>query len=489
MKPFIMKAIIKYLSVVALSSLAAVAVSCKGEDQPESEKKYEMEDIVIPMTFDTFISSSDVVIDSKDTTSLLVSTAYLDNVVKKEIVDEVTYLAIWLGPNQFPFYRQVLKSEKIASDRVRLSVAPADISCCLAEGQYNISTEVFCNPKEQPRQNGKTGSINSLYYYNSAEDEYHPVAIIPSANSGANVGENGKYDSNYDHLNSTMIEDWPSQNWTFDNTLKLSFEAKDKYFGDDDTEVKIGFASIKAAASVGVRFTLDVGVEWKKTTVAFVPIWYPSTSLEKFETIFMGGFDAEYQAVAQIQGSVEKKNEISLVTLAPVNLVFMIGPVPVLIDMSPEIVFGYKFELSGAFGLTQIGSMSVGCENGVSYSNGQWTPISNSKPFDPDFKFGLDVEGSVEGTLGLYLKIPVKIDKIAGPYISVGPEFKAKAEGMALFEIPPSDEDSYSPEFSTSVDVAVNAQVGAELKLLNWKIGTPKLEFTLFKTNLFSWPD
>lgn len=121
-----MKASAKFLLLASFVLFAAAMSSCNKsastEDPTPPEEHYtSMNDIVIGMTFDTFLSPDDVVIENDDTTSMIVSKPYLES-LGKEIVEQITYIALWLAPTDYPFYRQVMKCEDADADHLRLTV-------------------------------------------------------------------------------------------------------------------------------------------------------------------------------------------------------------------------------------------------------------------------------------------------------------------------------------------------------------------------------
>lgn len=480
----------------ALLPLAVAFSSCNKEKEEKGDKQYTMQDIVMSMTFDTFLKEDDVVIENEDTTSLLVSKEYMETVVKKEIVNEITYLAIWLKPGEYPFYRQVQDSQDAGDGRIRLLVIPADVSCCLPEGSYHLNTDVYRNEDEKPRLGGAgpNGTINSDYYYNPYYDEYHPVAIFSDHTGMTSVGAGESAEVNFANQSSPMVEDWETTKWTINPSLNIQWETKDKYFGggsdeDDEEPFKIGLAYANLEASAGVRLTLDVGVKWNSKKVWFVTIWYPTPCLDEFAAAFNASFEAEYKAVVELNLTHEDEHDYTLFKCSAINAVFMIGPVPVLIDCEPEFIFRYEYSIGGGVGFANEGKISVGVEKGRQYKDGRWNNIENSKPFEAEFRNGIDIHGEFEGQLGLYLKIPLKIDKLVGPYLLVGTRLEAEAKGEYMVEVPYSVKPDTHADFEASLDWWAGAEVGAEIKFMNWKIGSAAVEFQLFKKNLFMWPE
>lgn len=243
---------IKKLMAAALAICAIILAPSCGKDDPEQpEKEYTMEDIVLPMTFDRFLDKNDVVIENTDTSSILVSKVFLDEVVKKEIVPDLSYLAVWLKPNQCPFYRLVTGFEDLGDGRLRLEVEPADVSCCIPDGEYTFNTDIYRNEAETPRINGAGSPINSDYYFDPLNREYHPVAIFMDSAGQTPLDENDKYEINFESLPGPLLEDYFSQleeagnpdNWTINPSLTISFATKDKYFGKEESSAKTGLNS------------------------------------------------------------------------------------------------------------------------------------------------------------------------------------------------------------------------------------------------------
>lgn len=483
--------------VAALMICAIVLIpSCRKDEPEQPEKEYTMEDIVLPMTFDKFLDMDDVVIENNDTSSLLVSKAFLDEVVKKEIVPDLSYLAVWLKPNQHPFYRLVTGFEDLGDGRLRLAVEPADVSCCLPEGEYSLNTDLYRNKAETPRVYGADGPINSDFYFDPFNREYHPVAVFFDSTGQTPLDENEKYELNFESLPSPLLEDYFNQleeagdpdNWTINPSLTVSFTTKDKYFGKEESSAKIGLESAVLKATAGFRLTLDVGVHVKRKMVGFIPIYYPVPYLDEFAASGNYGFNANYNAIAEMRGAKKFGDDYVLFKVKAINSVFMLGPVPLLVSADPEFIFRCKGEVSGGIGVRSVGKMEISREQGISYKGGKWRPIENKKPFTRDVQTGFNLNGQLSGQLGVFLKIPVKLDKLAGPYLSVGGQVEAKAEGNVMFEVPRKSEYP-AVDFKAVIDMWAGAEFGAEIEFMKWKLTSPKIQFKILNENLLTWPE
>lgn len=492
-----MKSLEKLMAAALMAFAIVLSPSCSKDDDPEEpEKEYKMEDIVLPMTFDKFLSNEDVVIENSDTSSILVSKAFLDQVVKKEIIPDLSYLAVWLKPNQYPFYRLVTGAEDLGDGRVRLATEPADVSCCLPEGEFTLNTDIYRNEAEKPRMNGSGSPINSDYYFDPINREYHPVAIFLDSTGQTPLDNNDSYEINFESLPSPLIEEYFKQledsgnpdNWTINPSLSVSFATKDKYLGKEEDKSKIGLENAVLKATAGFRLTLDVGVHMKKKKIGIIPIYYPVPYIQEFAASGSYGFNAEYNAISEMRGTKKFGDDYVLFKVKAINSVFMLGPVPLLVSADPEFIFRCKGEMSGGIGVRSIGKMEISREQGIRYKGGKWSPIENKKPFTRDIHTGFNLNGQLSGQLGMFLKIPVKLDKLAGPFLSVGGQVEAKAEGIIMFEVPKKSEFP-SVDFKAAIDMWVGAEFGAELEFMKWKLTSPKIQFKILQENLLTWPE
>lgn len=490
-----MKPLEKILAAALMICAVVLISSCKKDDPEQPEKEYTMEDIIVPLTWDRFLKADDVIIEKNDTSSLLISTQFLNEVVKKEIVPGLSYLAIWLKPDQYPFYRLVVGIGD-EGDRQRLTVEPADVSCCIPDGEHSFNTDLYRNVMEEPRIVGSGGPINSDYYFDPVNRDYHPVAVFFDSTGQMPLDENDEVEINFKSLPSPLVEDYFSQfdsyvdpdNWTINPSLTISFTTKDKYFGKEDSSAKNGLKRAAVKATAGFKLTVDVGVQMKKKKIGFVPIYYPDPYVKEFAVSGNYGFSADYEAISQMRGEKKFGDDYPLFKTSGINTVFMLGPIPLLISADPEFIFRCKGSVTGGIGVSNIGKMEANREQGIQYKGGKWKPIDNKKPFKAEMKTGFNVNGTLSGQLGIFLKVPLKIDKLAGPYLAVGGQIEAKADGSVFFEIPRKSEWP-TVDFKATIDMWAGAEFGAEIKFMKWKLTSPKVEFKLLQENLLTWPE
>lgn len=487
-----MKPLNRHLAAALMICAAVLTSSCRKDDPEQPEKMYTLEELVLPLTWDKFRYNDDVIIEKPDTSSMIVSESFIDDVVKKEIVPGLSYLAVWLKSNQHPFYRLVTGCEDLGDGRLRLSVERADVSCCLPPGEYTLNTDLYRNAAEEPRIGGAGGPINGDYYFDPINREYHPVAIFTDGEAGTPLDENDICEINFELLKSPLVEDYFKQldedNWSINPTLTISLTTKDKYFGKEESAAKIGIQNATLKSEAGFKITLDVGTHWKKKKLGFIPVYYPVTYLNEFAVSSSYSFSADYAAIAEIRGTKKFGDDYVLFKCKAINSVFWLGPVPLLVSSDPEFIFRCKGDLTGGVGARSTGKMEINEEHGIRYKDGKWRPIDNSKPFKPELHTGFDLNGKLSGSLGLLLKIPLKFDKLAGPYLSVGGQVDAGAEGTVMFEIPKKSEWP-TVDFKAKIDFWAGAELGAEIQFMKWKLASSKVVFKLFNVNLLTWPE
>lgn len=471
----------RFISFILPLCLVIGAASCKKEGKEESNVlRYEMEDIVIPMTFDTFTNKDDVIIDSpKDTSRMSVRKSYLNDVLQKEIIDSLTYLAVWLAPDQYPFYRLVTGSETDESDEyIHLKVSRADVSNCLGEGEYKLCTSVFVNPAETPRYSS-TGKINPDFYYEEATGEYHPVAMfvdVPDPDLES-IGEL-PLPLKFGDGSAILVEDMVRTKGGIDPSINMKLEVKDKFIPDTSI-VKIGLERFIMDTGVQLHLAIDVGVRIASKEVWIFTVYYPVPTLDEFKVVADAHFDADMKLIAKakIEGDLpDKFKDFPLFTFANLNMVFFVGPVPVVIDCCPQLIIGCDMYGSAGAGFYAEGKVESALEAGGYYENG-WNKVWKHE-CNTEFDCGLEVAGDVEASIGLFVKIPVKIDKLVGPYVQVGPRVEGEAHGRGALSLVDGEAKG---EFEAKAAVSVGGEFGAEIKFMSWNIAKWTVRFDAWK--------
>lgn len=472
--------------VFSIMVLPLLLVSCdkadisQGEDGERTDT-LKMSQLVIPLTFDKFLDKSDVVICDKDTSAILVRNAYLQKTNNNDIIDSLTFIAAWLAEKEHPFYRRILRTEIVdGGDLTKMYLGPADVSECLPAGTYDLSTELYYNKKERPRTND--GSFNELYYIDNETNVYHPISVWTRGGDGENAGD--YLPCNYDSLGDySLVEDMVADNFSFNPKLTTKLIRRKLYLNSDTTHQKIGFERIEVAIEAGLNFKLDIGTEHKQVKLFGIIPYYTMLEypyMKEFESSLSVDLKTDFKAVLQMTFAKEKADDVHLGSLKAVDYIFMIGPVPVLISCNPEIVFGYNYRVGASAGLVATGKIDTGIKAGARYK-GSWEPVWDSH-FDKDLTFGFQLDGELYNLMGIFLKVPVYIDHLAGPYIKAGPCFETKINGQASI----GDEEHNG--ITGSSDFLLRGEFGAEIKFLKWSLADWKTYFDFLKVNLVKYP-
>jgi hypothetical protein len=455
----------------------------KQKTAPESAQKALME--AYGLTFENFVTPNDVQILNADTTEISVNKALAEKLGITSFVNHP--LGIWDAKSHMPYARKA-SGERLIGDRYILTVGSTTVAELIGNKKVTLNTSVYVNPNVTGNQT-RAGIDMPSYAakYMDENDVIHPAVILYTDPYG--------YDKEYHTLNDkpqagTRAGDG-FQYVTADELAQEGSRASVRrriLSVHTDTEIKkdIPVASKKINLKYSSRtdfelnyfLTLNGGCTWKAI--------FPSFYVDKFEA----GLDGEFAFSPEFTVGVSDELELDkdkykwpIVKFPSYSFTFWIGPVPVVVTADPSIFFrldgkintsaqvGFKYEYANKF------------KGGFRYQNGKgWETIKDfeeiKNEFTPIWPTG---KISAELGFGLYLGVDVLLYGAAGPEMAVGPRIGAKGEGT--FSI---DEGK---DFKASVDVTVNAEAGAKLKVLGYEIAEWHKTFELTEPwNLWSYP-
>ena len=438
------------------------------------------------LTFENFVTENDVQILNADTTEISVNKALAEKLGIKSFVNHP--MGIWDKKSHLPYARKAT-AEKLVGDRYILTVTPATVAEIIGNKKVTLNTSVYVNPNAEGGQT--RAGINMPGYaakYMDENDVIHPAVILYTDPYGYDkeyhtsddqpTAGTRAADGGYQYVTAEDLTKEGSRASAHRRILSVHTDTeltKDLPVGNK--EINLSYKS-RTDFDLNYFLTLDGGCKWK-----FV---VPSFYVEKFEA----GLDGEFAFSPELKiGFTDKlelpedKFKFNLIKFSCFSFTFWIGPVPVVVTCDPALYLrldgkistaaqmGFKYDYACKFkgGLRYLDSKGWETIKDFTEEKNEFTPIW------PEAKI------SAELGFGLYLGVDVLLYGVAGPKAAVGPRIGATAEGTISTK--------EGTDFTASVDVTVNAEAGAKLKVLGYEIAEFNKTFELAGPwNLMKYP-
>lgn len=429
------------------------------------------------LTFENFDNVDDVIILDADTTQLSVSKAYAEKMGITSFVNHP--MGIWHAMEQLPYIRKATAQE-LVGDRYILTVVPATVAEIIGDKQVNLQTDIYVNNDPSAVQTRAAGANLPEYAAKYMDDNnvIHPAVIHLTDPFGYDKG----YHFNDDQPSASQTRAAASGEYQYMTAEELAsgqtrWGVHRRLLGiNTELEKKFKFAAKGSKDSVYVKFgsevdfelnyfiTLEGGIKWDYII--------PSPYVEKFET----GVDGHFNLDAEVEFGFEKKLSLEdllkfeICKFQGYSFTFFVGPVPVLINVNPNMFIKFDGEVSGK--ITTGFKYEYGNEfmGGARYTDGKgWEGLGYFKetankfsvlPARTTFKFSTG--------MGIYLGADIMLYGCAGPEFSVGPHLGGKLEAV----VSPFDAASASDivDFKGQIDLSINAVLGAKLSLLGYNL-------------------
>lgn len=482
----IQKAIaIMFATTFAVSFTACTDNLMADDNQPANNTEAQSE-LLEPygLTYQNFISPSDVVILNADTTEISVSKELAEKLGITTFVNHP--MGIWHKIEQLPYARKAI-AERLVGDRYILTVEPASLAELIGEKEMQLNTGLYVNNDIQEGAVTRAGGVDMPAYaakYVDADQVIHPAVIHMTDPLG--------YDSYHDPDDQAAMTRSASDDGCYDyitpETMActrasahkriLSFNEEvnvNKQFacGDNDKDTINFDLNVPIDFELNYFITLNGGVKWK----VCIPVPY----VKKFEAGLDGKFAFSPKMTIGFTKELklnENKFKKTLVKFPEYSFTFWVGTVPVVVKCKPNLYtkidgkvnaqayLGFKYEYENNF------------KSGVCYKSGDgWSAIKEFNEVKNDFTFiRPQAKVKAEAGIGLYLGMDVMIYDVVGPTVSVGPRLGAEAE----LKISPFEKSwNEKTDFSANINLSVNAEVGAKLKVLGYELAEYKTTFRL----------
>ena len=503
------------LSLLMLAT-ATMLTACADDDDPKKDPDpvNPGEESVtlgepIGLVYTDFLTENDVT-HNADTTELTISKALAD---KKGITDFVNRpMGIWDKKEHRAYLRRATE-QQLVGDHYVLKVVRSSVAEVTQGQELQINTGLYYNPTRRLSRGGLTrasGGDPEIDKYIDDDNIIHPAAITVQrkVDDGSNSmhsrltrsdgddgnsatftieelyttppsGANGWFDWLEDAWNA--IVEATSYDWNDDNTISLihtnttlSSDIKFECGKESSDTITLRF---RCPMKFDLDYTLKINSHGSIET-AFVPI--PSY----LETYIEGYFEANPQLRIGFSKAVsipEDKQRITLFQFSGVGFTFMLGPVPLTIDIDPSVYLKFTSTLSGDayFGVQY--DIASKFKFGVKYDSSGWSGIGDGEKVKDEFSFiNPKLAFRYIGSAGIYFGVDIIIEKVAGPSLNIGP--RVAVDAKLSYELGADHVDA-----DIEAKAGIGGEAGAKIKIfgfnvLNWQnyfdIGP---QWTIFK--------
>ena len=506
-----------WLLSLLILAIAPVFTSCSSDDDDKSDpnviKAGENDPLGKPigLVYTDFLTENDVV-HNADTTELTISKALAD---KKGITNFVNHpMGIWDKKEHRAYLRRATE-QRLVDDHYVLKVVRSSVAEVTKGQEMALNTGIYYNPTRMVSRGGLTRASQGdpeADKYIDDNNVIHPAAITVQrkVDDGSNGGKSRMTRGDGDDSNSATFTieelfttppsgangwfDWLEDVWdkiveatsydwndNYDITLlhTKSTISKDIKFNAGPEKGDTISLRFRCPIEFDLDYTLNIRSHGSIET-AFVPI--PSY----LETYIDGYFEANPQLRIGFSKTItlpEDKQRIKLFSFSGVGFTFMIGPVPLTIDLDPSVYLKFTSTLKGDayFGVQY--DIATKFKAGVKY-DGSWKGIAEGEKVKDEFSF-INPKVSLEytGGVGLLFGVDVIIEKVAGPSFNVGPQVKVNAK--LSYQI---GDDHINA--SIEGKAGIGGEAGAKIKIFGFEVAEWKTYFDIGpQWTIFKYPD
>ena len=514
--------LLSLLLMAAMLATTAVFTACSSDDDaPEKDPNViiagENDPLGKPigLVYTDFLTPNDVT-HNADTTELSISKALAD---KKGITNFVNRpMGIW-DDQQHRSYLRRATEQRLVGDRYVLKVVRSSVAEVINGQEVQLNTHLYYNPTRMVSRGGLTrasmGDPEADKYVDD-NNVIHPAAITlcTKPNSGANSADldlsqagrrtitiedmfNGKTDGAnswfsdlWDDIVDTFEDAWDaivdatSYDWDPHNNWSL---LKSKTTISSDVKFSCGKESadtitlrLRCPIEFNLDYTLNIDSHGSIET-AFVPV------LDYLETYVEGYLEVNPQARIGFSKKVtlpEDKQRIDLFKFSGIGFTFMLGPVPLTVDIDPRVYLKFTSTLMGNAYLGVQYDIATKFKAGFRYSNGSLSGIAEGEKVKDEFSFiNPKAELELKAGVGLFFGCDIVIEKIGGPTFTVGPQ--VNLTGKLSYQM---GDDRINA--SIEGKAGVGGEIGAVLKVFGYQIADWRTYFDIGpQWTIFKYPD
>ncbi len=453
------------LSIVLYFTFTIVGGSChRAEIVVEGE---EVENVFRLMSFNYFDA------DSPDELSILLTGDTVEARISKSFLTRLDFhpqkgdiLTIWPSIEQRPVYMQIDALENRPSNFYFYG-SIIDISQILSNVDVVLNTKPF---SEQPA-NSKSQEQREVL---------HPSVLHVSPECLRVNGEMiGLIHPHSDGEFTNIHNDLLVIDMARFNSNKSSVT---------DMEIVFQGNEIFKCNSADEAFNNNVGtdVRWSFNPYASISLSVsPQRELNQFKTLFTGEYEIESDInIVNSKGACHcEQTDINLSAPQSYHAIFMVGDVPVVIDVTADIVASVDIELDKGVDLQIPVKFTGSYSTGMQFEHGRgWNSIRESihqtqHPDDLQFA-NISSVVNLKASTSVILNLKTRISDIGNFEASLGPTLNLgistiRNMGGSL------DFDAYG---NTSFDVAISSDLPSQL----WTLSPWATNYELYSKNLFT---
>ena len=463
----------KFLDLLVVIAFAMTLASSCNKHHSSADPKPEIRKEPLVMTYEDFITPSDVQILSSDSTRISVSKAYVEKMGITDFKDRA--VTIWRTIGTIPFVR-IIKDSKVENDKVILTTERGDFCDMFENLDISLETNLYVDRDYVPALATRSGSTLEVEdvsgKYQDDAGVYHPAVIIFDEDSPALKGLQTKTGETKNYFTA---EELLADNFSFDLINVNSDFILDYAYPktDEDKGVADSDAKIHVRGKVGVNAKLssyiNVNISWFK--------------LKKFEVGFKGNLGLAAKVNVGVEKKLEYKWEQKLAELGYVTSVFWIGIIPVPYSVETTIKEKIKAMAQASIAVYTTAKYDLGFEKGILYTSSDgWKNTSKENTRKGSFNLdGLKGSGRLEASAGTFVEVAVKFGFSAGPTFSFGPKLSAEAEASAGVDL-----HNNIFEGKVGAYVGLSGELGTKVDILGYTLAKWTTTFDLFKITLFS---
>lgn len=500
---------------VMLAGMASF-ISCSNDEVGPGAGNQEVthadSTTIVSLIYENFTSKDQVVILNADSTKISVS----NDLLKKVNVSEVkrgNFVSVWQGLDLDPFYLRATNVQ-VADGRTIIEGSRSTAFEAFPNMEFKLSTDIYYNSSRPetrsvtPKALTRAGVGANLTSYEEILDDtlvIHPYGLRSEANESEK--ENGLDNMEMNPLmrstngEGSLIKDLVEEglvqddakpgNWTVNGRKGLEFDITKSF----EIPVYGGYTSnVKGSIWTNLikRSREGLGEDANKNIAAKIRLtrlrlkvkaginlycefsWLKPKKIELFtDQDFALGLDSIH-----VCGGVSYAGETPLLSATSPVYVFMVGPVPVVIQLHPQLVtktniqacvaVGYKLGLDTSFGFklgagwnSDKGMYPVNSLNSTNHFN----VASFSNFLEMLGRGSAGLEGSIAS--GFALRCGVLLGAVAGPTFGMSATYNLKASVGADGDWDENGKfQGARPETAIHSWFALNAEIGGEMTVL-----------------------
>lgn len=428
----------------------------------------------IGLTYHCFSSDNDVEILNPDTTEIAVS---------KELAERLNITAfkgrtmgIWQKINQMPYIRKVL-NEELVEDRYILEVERGTVADVLGECNAELCTEMFVDKENQASLRSADATVDDVRRfvskYTDKDNVTHPAAVLLTDPYG--------YDKPFvyaDELDETPQKRASADGYMYytpENLLGLEggLGSSGKILSVyTELERKFYIPVMGDSLTLWITCPLVFELNYRLSFNTYMKhqfLFVYTPKLRDFNAGVYGKVEFEPQVTFGYQ--VKKtpppgKSNIPIARFNGYTFVFMVGPIPIPMTVTPTLDFSFYYKLSGKVYSRLRYEYKETYDVGVTYNEKSgWDSYNNTKVLKNRTKwYPVKADFRAMASTGFLLGAEVLVGGCAGPQMSIGPTLFFDGK----FSIDPTDDKWYS--YRADLDFGIYAMLRAKLTILGYTI-------------------